>query len=308
MIAQKSTYLLFVYVSINLLSVYSFKIDCRRESVINNVSPQDIYSSPHNGIISRPEVLKKIGNLKSSWSLALSSIPTALVVCLPLLPAMAEAIPLTDPVLSVYKSSYNIWRYFLAGGVCCAVSHGVAVPLDVIKTKIQVAPEIYGPNLGIIGITKKIIQDEGILTLSKGIGPTLVGYTLQGSLKYGFYEVFKPLFAPFVFDMGIDLDQPLGKLLIFSLAGAFADVIGSTVLSPFESARIRLIASPSFASGLFQGMSKVLREEGLVSLFVGLPPILIRQVPYTTVQLATFEFLTSQMYSYLARTGNESRI
>lgn len=28
-------------------------------------------------------------------------------------------------------------RYFLAGGICCSFSHGVAVPFDVVKTRLQ---------------------------------------------------------------------------------------------------------------------------------------------------------------------------
>ena len=35
------------------------------------------------------------------------------------------------------------WRYFAAGGVSAAISHGYTTPLDVIKTRMQTNPELY---------------------------------------------------------------------------------------------------------------------------------------------------------------------
>ena len=34
------------------------------------------------------------------------------------------------------------YRYFVAGGVCAATSHGITCPIDVVKTKIQAQPEV----------------------------------------------------------------------------------------------------------------------------------------------------------------------
>lgn len=34
-------------------------------------------------------------------------------------------------------------RYALAGAVCCSVTHGALTPVDVVKTRIQLEPEVY---------------------------------------------------------------------------------------------------------------------------------------------------------------------
>ncbi|KAI8992487.1 hypothetical protein BDB01DRAFT_778627 [Pilobolus umbonatus] len=34
-------------------------------------------------------------------------------------------------------------RFALAGAVCCGVTHGAMTPVDVVKTRIQLSPEIY---------------------------------------------------------------------------------------------------------------------------------------------------------------------
>lgn len=76
--------------------------------------------------------------------------------------------------------------YFVAGGICAAISHTAAVPLDVIKTRIQCAPpgvEYRGTWDALV----RIIRSEGARVLFCGAGATLVGYALQGSLKVGLF-------------------------------------------------------------------------------------------------------------------------
>jgi solute carrier family 25 phosphate transporter 3 len=34
------------------------------------------------------------------------------------------------------------YRYFVAGGTCAAISHGITTPIDVVKTKIQANPNV----------------------------------------------------------------------------------------------------------------------------------------------------------------------
>lgn len=39
------------------------------------------------------------------------------------------------------------------------------------------------------------IQEDGFRGLGKGWAPTLIGYSMQGLCKFGFYEVFKIFYA-----------------------------------------------------------------------------------------------------------------
>jgi hypothetical protein len=34
------------------------------------------------------------------------------------------------------------YRYFVAGGTCAAISHGITTPIDVVKTRIQADPKV----------------------------------------------------------------------------------------------------------------------------------------------------------------------
>ena len=170
--------------------------------------------------------------------------------------------------------------YFVAGGLACMISHTVAVPFDVIKTRQQTSSTPVS--------LKQLIEAEGAGILLQGLGPTLLGYAVQGSLKYGFYELFKPALL-----LALHIGPGDSAVPALMLAGALSESIGSTALSPFEAARIRLVSNPSFAQGVLPCLNKIQRTEGTSALFFGLPAILAKQLPYTVVQLSSFETLSA---------------
>jgi hypothetical protein len=65
------------------------------------------------------------------------------------------------------------WRYYLAGGICAAASHGIPVPIDVVKTRIQLDPKLA--DLHFLEATRSIIEEEGLRALWTGLGPTVWG-------------------------------------------------------------------------------------------------------------------------------------
>ena len=184
-------------------------------------------------------------------------------------------------------------RFFIAGGTSAAVSHGIATPVDVVKTKMQAEPEKYR---GIRMATRSIIEDEGPATLVGGLGPTVVGYGIEGALKFGCYESLKPVFLD-AFGPAADSAQP------FLAAAACAGALASVVLCPMEETRIRLVTDPSFGKGLMDGLPRLLREEGIVSPFSGLGAMLSKQVPYTVAKQVSFDMFASALYGALLGYG-----
>ena len=57
------------------------------------------------------------------------------------------------------------------------------------------------------------------------------------------------------------------------ISGFFAEFIGSTFLSPFEAARIRLVTNPQYARGVVDCIRRIVEEEKVSSLFRGLPAV-----------------------------------
>jgi solute carrier family 25 phosphate transporter 3 len=175
--------------------------------------------------------------------------------------------------------------YFLkgaiAGAVCCSATHGGVVPVDVVKTRIQLDPVKY--NSGMLGVTRQVIAAEGAGALLTGLGPTAQGYFIQGWFKFGGVEYFK-----------INFGKKLGeeeawrqRNIIYLKSAACAEFIADIFLCPFEAARIRLVSQPDYANGMMECAKRMNAEMGFLGAFYsGFIPILFKQIPYTMAKFA----------------------
>lgn len=180
----------------------------------------------------------------------------------------------------------------LAGGICCGVTHGGLCPVDVVKTRIQLDPIKY--NKGMFGGFRQIIAEEGVGALATGLGPTCVGYFIQGWFKFGGVEFFKINMAQ---AMGVEKAWDL-RFPIYLTAAACAEFIADVFLCPLEATRIRLVSDPQYASGLISAFPKILKNEGMVKGFYsGFGPILFKQIPYTMAKFAVQGFAAEKIYA-----------
>jgi solute carrier family 25 phosphate transporter 3 len=182
-------------------------------------------------------------------------------------------------------------RYFLSGGICAAASHGVTTPIDVVKTRIQADPQTY--KGGVTAVAAKILEDDGPSALLAGLGPTVIGYGLEGAAKFGLYESLKP-------EMARLLHMADSPAIPYLIASVVAGAVASLMLCPMEQTRIRLVTDPNFASNLFTGIPQIVQESGAASLFSGLPAMLSKQVPYTFAKQVSFDTFAAMLYGLAA--------
>lgn len=182
------------------------------------------------------------------------------------------------------------FRYFIAGGVSAAFSHGISTPIDVVKTKIQA--DITLQDKGLPHAATKIIRESGIGSLLSGLGPTILGYGIEGALKFGVYESLKPVFLSMFSSYGA---FDVGSSYLFSAACGGA--VASIVLCPMEEIRIKLVTDKSFQGrGLFHGMALLLERDGFLNSFKGFPAMLLKQVPYTIGKQVSFDMFAVALY------------
>ncbi|CCF60615.1 hypothetical protein KAFR_0K02590 [Kazachstania africana CBS 2517] len=196
-------------------------------------------------------------------------------------------------------SASDYFKFALAGAIGCGTTHSSMVPIDVVKTRIQLEPNVY--NKGMVASFRKIIGQEGATALLTGFGPTLLGYSLQGAFKFGGYEVFKKLFIDI---LGYDTASKY-KNSVYMGSAAIAEFFADIALCPLEATRIRLVSQPQFANGLFGGFSRILKEEGVGSFYNGFTPILFKQIPYNIAKFLVFERASE---FYLKFTGPKDRL
>ncbi len=72
-------------------------------------------------------------------------------------------------------------------------------------------------------------------------------------------------------------------------AGALATVFTCFLITPFEAVRIRMVERPEFAPSLPAAAARYIDEGGVVSLYDGLPPLMVRQVLFGMVKFVIFD-------------------
>jgi solute carrier family 25 phosphate transporter 3 len=135
-------------------------------------------------------------------------------------------------------------------------------------------------NKGMVGGFKQVIAEEGMAGLATGLGPTAVGYFIQGWFKFGGVEFFKINMAA---SMGEEKAWQY-RTGIYLLAAAMAEFIADIFLCPLEATRIRLVSNPAFASGLIEAFPKIIKADGFMKgFYAGFGPILFKQVDFSLI-------------------------
>merc|ERR1719223_2327630 len=198
------------------------------------------------------------------------------------------------------SSSLSVWnvprgggsidhRYFIAGGTCAAISHGITTPIDVVKTRMQSSPEKY--NQGMIHALTFMVREEGVGVLLAGLGPTVIGYAVEGAMKFGVYEVSKPFVKKIISNTN----------LAFIVASVVAGAVAAVLLCPMEGVRIRVVTDDSYKNmSTLSSLMKLVQEEGFGVLFGGLYAMLAKQVPYTMGKQVSFDLVAGLLYTLLA--------
>ncbi|KAG2374733.1 hypothetical protein C9374_010477 [Naegleria lovaniensis] len=192
-------------------------------------------------------------------------------------------------------------RYGIAGGLSAFSTHAIMVPLDVVKTRIQIEPAKY--NKGMVQAFQTVLQQDGMKGLTLGFSATAFGYFIQGACKFGFFEVIKQgMMHQIGYERIMNGDLKYLQFPIYVSASACAEAIATVMLSPWEAIRIKTVNQPDKygAMNVWRGLAMIAREEGLLSgYFRGLVPILLKQVPYTVTQLTVFSYATEYFYRSL---------
>jgi len=141
--------------------------------------------------------------------------------------------------------SHNLSYYgkcMIGGALACGLTHTLIVPLDLVKCRRQVQPNLYK---GVFDGFTKIRAGEGSLGLTLGWIPTLIGYSMQGLGKFGFYEIFKDVYKKVAGEENYHKYRVAG----WCIASGSAEIIADCFLCPFEALKVRM--QTSYPPGTF---------------------------------------------------------
>ena len=189
-------------------------------------------------------------------------------------------------------SSGHDMKYYgkcLFGGVlACGITHTFVCPLDIVKCNMQAnSAKFKSMKMSY----QHLVAESGYSWMKLGWLPTFIGYSFQGSAKFGFYEIFKDLYGGAFTGMFGAESALKFRSLIWATASASAEVIADVLLCPFEAVKVRMQTSApgTFPITFVPAWNQIKNTEGLNGFYKGITPLWARQIPYTIMKFVVFE-------------------
>ncbi|KAF3551135.1 hypothetical protein DY000_02004641 [Brassica cretica] len=170
----------------------------------------------------------------------------------------------------------------VAGAAAGIASTLVCHPLEVIKDRLTVSPELY-PSLRVA--VPRILRDDGIRGFYAGLGPTLVGMLPYSTCYYFMYDKMKTTYCKSKNKKALNRPEML-------LLGALAGLTASTISFPLEVARKRLMVGalkgecpPNMAAAI----AEVVKERGVMGLYRGWGASCLKVMPSSGITWVFYE-------------------
>ncbi|KAL3908051.1 MAG: hypothetical protein SGARI_003243 [Bacillariaceae sp.] len=181
------------------------------------------------------------------------------------------------------------WHKFLAGAVAGSIAVSACYPLDLVRTRLTTQLEGAEHYRGIGDAFRKIYTTEGLLGFYSGIAPTMlvavpnfaVSYSVYGTLKE--YSLDDELFYN-LRRIDADSGEPRLGFLLTILCGAASGFIATGITFPMDTIRRRmqiqnLHVDKEHRLSSAEQLLRLVRDEGLTSLYRGLTPEMLKVIP-----------------------------
>lgn len=179
---------------------------------------------------------------------------------------------------------------FIAGMIAGTIATCVTQPVDFLKTQLQLSGE--GTRAGLrpsaFQVARSILAAQGIAVFYTGLGAALARQVLYGSARLGLFRVFSDAlkaryFAADALPVSLKVGAALAAGAIAALVGNPADLVlvrmqADSALPPEAQRRYR---------GVFDAVSRIVREEGVLALWRGAAPTVLRAMAMNVGMLAT---------------------
>jgi dicarboxylate transporter 10 len=192
----------------------------------------------------------------------------------------------TAPIIPLPKKKKQPYPFWL-GGVAASIAASITHPLDLTKVRLQASGD-----KSMIKSLQKTVRTAGVRGLFDGISGTLMRQMSYSLCRFWAYDESKKLVVK-------GSNPPAWQL---ALAGSMAGGIAGVVGNPAEIIMVRMqgdFAKPPEKrlnyKNCFDGLFKMVRDEGVGSMARGMGPNVVRAVLMNASQLASYDWFKAQI-------------
>ncbi|KAH8272289.1 hypothetical protein KR044_011381, partial [Drosophila immigrans] len=146
---------------------------------------------------------------------------------------------------------------------------------------------------GTIDAFIKISRSEGVASLWSGLSPTLISALPSTIIYFVAYEQFKARFTDLHYKYLAPMQSRDLPMLVPLLAGVSARILAVTFVSPIELIRTKMQSQKMTNAEMFSSVRQVVQSQGVLGLWRGLPPTILRDVPFSGIYWSCYEYLKS---------------
>ncbi|CAL9102059.1 unnamed protein product [Musa textilis] len=182
----------------------------------------------------------------------------------------------------------------VGGGISGVLATVLCIPLDTIRTRL-VAPG--GDALGgVAGCVSHMVQNEGFLSLYKGLAAALISMGPASAVFYTVYDILKTSHLSKTKKKRTNVVERAELGPAWTLAyGAIAGACSETVTYPLEVIRRQLQLQQSTNLGLPSAFIDLVKRGGAESLFTGLVPSTLQVLPSAALSYFFYEMMKSTL-------------
>ena len=172
-------------------------------------------------------------------------------------------------------------------------------PLDVIKTRmiVQYAENHPSQTKGMFQMIQKVVREESISGLWRGTTPAVVRVVPGAGIYFTMLHSVSSKLRP----KSLAPTSPLPAQYA-AISGIVARSSAAVALCPISVIKTRMeathVSSQAYQS-LFGGLSHVIKTDGILGLYRGLLPTLIRDAPYAALYFMTYDRTRAWFHSHI---------
>jgi len=165
-----------------------------------------------------------------------------------------------------------------AGALAAITATSLTHPLDVIRLRLAVTPELKGFGDGF----RQIVSENGLRSLFKGYTPTVISLAPFIAINFATFDTLKTWVYP-------DRRKPATPVILG--LGALAGVFAQTCCYPLDTVRRRMQLAGKNYGSTFDAIKTIYAKEGVKGYYHGMIANAIKILPNNALRFAVFELL-----------------
>uniref|UniRef100_A0A1A9W4Q7 Mitochondrial 2-oxoglutarate/malate carrier protein n=1 Tax=Glossina brevipalpis TaxID=37001 RepID=A0A1A9W4Q7_9MUSC len=193
----------------------------------------------------------------------------------------------------------SIYMKFIIGGMAGMTATCFVQPMDLVKTRMQVAGvgTAESEYKNSIDVIMKVARDEGVLKLYRGLGAGLLRQATYTTTRMGVYQTLNDMYRT-------RLDGAMPGAFVSVCMGLTAGACGAFVGTPAEVVLVRMMVDGKLPESerrnyrnVLDALVRIYGEESIKGLWTGCMPTVGRAMVTNMCQLASYSQFKNALHT-----------